>query len=243
LCTSIRDHVLTISSDARTNAYVITIGAPKTNPTVTKTQSMTYARGFGNSVALPDGTVFVVGGQSRLHPFDDTSAALTPELWDPTTSTWMQLNPMRSARTYHSVAILLPDATVFSGGGGLCGNCGENNHFDAEIFVPPYLLNADGTRRTRPVISTVTSSVKLGATLSITTDSAVTKFSLLRFGTATHTVNTDQRRIPLTPSETGTNYTVTVPSDPGVALPGYWLLFAMTADGTPSVGKIIKLTL
>jgi len=41
----------------------------------------------------------------------------------------------------------------------------------------------------------------------------------------------------------GTSYTVTVPSDPGVALPGFWLLFAMNSAGTPSIGKIIKLTL
>ncbi|RAR01957.1 galactose oxidase [Stemphylium lycopersici] len=235
-------------SDARTNAYVITIGTPKTNPTVSKTQSMSFARGFANGVALPDGTVFVTGGQSRLLPFRDDAAHLTPELWDPATGRWTQLNPMQIPRNYHSVAILLPDATVFNGGGGLCGPCKsysgtpDSNHFDAEIFVPPYLLNADGTRRVRPVINSVASSVKVGASLSVTTNAAVAKFSLVRFGTATHTVNTDQRRIPLTPSGSGTSYTMTIPADPGVALPGYWLLFAMNADGTPSVGKIIKVT-
>ncbi|KAF2824088.1 galactose oxidase [Ophiobolus disseminans] len=230
-------------SDARTNAYVITLGAPKTNPTVAKTQSMTYARGFANGVVLPDGTVFVTGGQSRVKPFQDATAALIPELWNPGTGTWTQLNPMAIPRTYHSVAILLPDATVFQGGGGLCGASCAFNHFDAEIFVPPYLLNADGTRRTRPTINTVASTVNIGATLSITTNAAVSSFSLVRFGTATHTVNTDQRRIPLTPSGSGTSYTVVVPSDPGVALPGYWLLFAINSSGTPSVGKIIKVTL
>ncbi|KAI4913026.1 hypothetical protein J4E85_011001 [Alternaria conjuncta] len=229
------------NSDGRTSAYVVTIGAPKTNPTVAKTQSMAYPRGFANGVALPDGTVFVAGGQSRLHPFNDDTAQLTPELWDPTTGRWTQLNPMQIPRTYHSVAILMPDATVFVGGGGLCGSCGANNHFDAEIFVPPYLLNADGTRRARPVISTVATTARLGANLSITTTAAVTKFSLVRFGTATHTVNTDQRRIALTMSGSGTSYTVAIPGDPGVALPGYWLLFAIDANGTPSVGKTIKL--
>jgi galactose oxidase len=234
-------------SDGRTNAYIITIGTPKTSPTVTKTQSMSYARGFANGVVLPDGTVLVTGGQSRLQPFKDDTAQLTPELWDPTTGRWIQLNPMQVPRTYHSVAILLPDATVLNGGGGLCGPCTqyggvpESNHFNAEIFVPPYLLNADGTRRARPAISTVASDVKLGATLSITTTGSVMKFSLVRFGTATHTVNTDQRRIPLALTGSGTSYTVNVPVDPGVALPGYWLLFALDASGTPSIGKTIKL--
>jgi galactose oxidase len=210
---------------------------------------MLYARGFANGVVLPDGTVFVTGGQSRLQPFKDDTAQLTPELWDPTTGRWTQLNPMQVPRTYHSVAILLPDATVFNGGGGLCGPCTqyggvpESNHFDAEIFVPPYLLNTDGTKRERPVINTVASSVRLGGSLSITTAGPATKFSIVRFGTATHTVNTDQRRIPLTSSGSSTSYTVTIPSDPGVALPGHWLLFAFDLNGTPSEGKIVKLVL
>jgi galactose oxidase len=236
------------NSDARTNAYVITISAPKTNPTVVKTQSMSYARSFAFGVVLPDGTVFVTGGQARAKPFSDTTAALTPELWNPATSSWSTLNPMAIPRTYHSVAILLPDATVFNGGGGLCGPCTqyggvpESNHFDAEIFVPPYLLNSDGTRRARPVINVIASTVQVGGTLSITTSGAVATFSLVRFGTATHTVNTDQRRIPLTPVGSGTTYTITLPGDAGVALPGFWMLFAMDAAGTPSVAKIVKVT-
>ena len=227
---------------ARTNAYIITLGNPKTNPSVSKVSSMAFARGFANGVALPDGTVFVTGGQSTVEPFTDTTAQFVPELFNPATNTWTQMNPMTVPRTYHSVALLLPDATVYQGGGGLCGDCGVN-HFDAEIFVPPYLLNSDGSRRTRPEINTVSSTVKLGATLSITTNSAITRFSLIRLGSATHTVNTDQRRIPLTPTGSGTSYSVVVPSDPGVALPGYWFLFAVNSAGTPSTAKVIKLTL
>lgn len=231
-------------SNARTNAYVITLTSPWTNPNVTKTQSMSFARGFANTVILPDGTVFVTGGQSRLKTFTDTTAQFTPELWDPATGGWKTLNPMSIPRTYHSVAILLPDATVFQGGGGLCGGeCPTGNHFDAEIFVPPYLLNTDGTRRTRPAITNVASSIRVGSRLSITTSSSVAKFSLMRFGTATHTVDTDQRRVPLTPIGSGNSYTITLPTDPGILLPGFWLLFAIDSNGTPSIGKTIKITL
>lgn len=227
--------------DARANAYVITIGTPGANPTVSKQPSMAFARGFANGIALPDGTVFITGGQSHVKPFTDTTAALTPELWSPSSGTWTQMNPMSVPRTYHSVALLLPDATVLNGGGGLCGTC-ATNHWDAEIFVPPYLLNSDGTRRARPAINTVASTVKVGGTLSITTGGAVSGFSLIRFGTATHTVNTDQRRIALASSGSGTSYTVTIPNDPGVALPGYWYLFAIDSAGTPSVAKTVKVT-
>ncbi|KAL6706706.1 hypothetical protein ACN47E_005248 [Coniothyrium glycines] len=237
------------NSAARSNAYVITLGSPKTNPTVNKTQSMSSARSFANTVVLPDGTVLVTGGQAYAKPFQDTTAAMVPELWNPSTGVWTQLNAMAIPRNYHSVAILLPDATVFSGGGGLCGPCTQyggvpaSNHFDAEIFVPPYLLNADGTRRARPAITGVAASVKVGGSLSVATSAAVVAFALVRTGTATHTVNTDQRRIALTPTGNATTYSVTVPADPGVALPGYWLLFAVDGSGTPSVGKVIRVTL
>ena len=138
-------------------------------------------------------------------------------------------------------ALLLLDGTVLSGGGGLCADC-SSNHFDAQIYTPQYLLNSDGTNRVRPVINSVsTASLRVGQSLTITTGSILTSASLIRYGSATHTVNTDQRRVPLTLRLTGTNtYSVTVPSDPGVALPGYWMLFVMNAAGTPSVAKTIK---
>ena len=59
-------------------------------------------------------------------------------------------------RNYHSTALLLPNGTVYNGGGGLCGGCvcndGVNtnggcltpNHQDMQIFTPPYLFNPDG---------------------------------------------------------------------------------------------------
>jgi galactose oxidase len=230
---------------ARNNAYLITIGTPNTTPTVSQLSSMAFARGFHNSIVLPDGTIFVTGGQAWVEPFTDDTAALTPELWSPSSQTFTQMNPMSIPRTYHSVGLLLPDATVLNGGGGLCGVGCATNHWDAEIYVPPYLLNSDGSRKTRPVISsTSVSSIKVGGSFTATTNGAVSSFSLIRLGTATHTVDTDQRRIALTPtSSSGTTYTLTVPSDSGVALPGYWYLFAIDSSGTPSVAKIIKVTL
>ncbi|CBY00935.1 similar to ricin-type beta-trefoil lectin domain/galactose oxidase domain protein [Plenodomus lingam JN3] len=234
---------------AHPNAHIITLNTPKTSPPVQKTQSMTHARSFANAVVLPDGTVLVTGGQAFAKPFTDDASAMEPELWSPSTGTWTRLNPMTIPRNYHSVAILLPDATVFNGGGGLCGTCTmyggtpASNHFDAEIFVPPYLLNADGTRRSRPVITRVAATVRLGASLGVETSVAVVGFALVRFGSATHTVNTDQRRIALVMGGSGNSYSVTIPGDAGVALPGFWLLFAMDASGTPSVGKVVKVTL
>ncbi|KAL8794000.1 MAG: hypothetical protein Q9195_003406 [Heterodermia aff. obscurata] len=227
-------------SDATTNANVVTIGDVGNTPTVAQVAPMQYARSFANGVVLPNGKVFISGGQARPVPFSDNTAVLAPELFDPATGKFTTLNPMAIPRTYHSWALLMPDATVYNGGGGLCGTC-TTNHFDAEVYSPSYLFNSDGTLATRPKINTVSATaITLGSKLTVTTSSAVTSFSLIRYGSATHTVNTDQRRIPLVPLSGGTNtYTLTMPKDAGIAIPGSWMLFAMNSAGVPSVAKTI----
>ncbi|KAI1357064.1 hypothetical protein F5Y01DRAFT_321375 [Xylaria sp. FL0043] len=229
-------------SNATPNAHLIKLSNAGSPATVTKLPSMAYARAFANGVVLPDGTVLVVGGQSYPVPFTDTTPAFPAELFDPKTSTWRTMASIAVPRTYHSIALLLPDATVVSGGGGLCGTGCAQNHFDTQVFSPPYLFSADGTRAARPVIRSVSATqAHPGAALTITTAQSVAAFSLVRFGSVTHTVNTDQRRVPLSvASVAGLAATVNLPADPGVLVPGYWMLFAIDSAGVPSVAITIK---
>ena len=230
-------------SDATSNAHIITLGNPPDVPTVTAIGNMAYQRAFANSVVLPDGTVFITGGQVTANPFSDATAQFTPELFNPATNTFTQMAPQAIPRTYHSVAVLLPDGSVGSGGGGLCGTC-ATNHYDMEIYRPPYFFTSSGALAARPTISSVSvASINVGGTFTVTTGGAVTTFSIIRLTSTTHTVNTDQRRIELTPSATaGTTYTLTIPNDAGVALPGPWYLFALEG-GVPSVSTTIRITL
>ena len=226
------------NSDATARAYTIDIN---NGVTVTRTGDMAARRTFANSVVLPDGQVLALGGQAYAQPFSDTTAAMVPEAWNPATGKFTALAPMATPRTYHSVGLLLPDARVFVGGGGLCGSC-TTNHPDGQIFTPPYLLNADGTARPRPTITTAPTSAALGSTIQVTTSGPTPTFSLIRTSTVTHSVNTDQRRIPLTPTAvTGNTASLALPSDPGVVIPGQYLLFAIDANGVPSVAKTIKI--
>jgi len=224
--------------DATNSAYVITIGFPGTVPTVQKVAPMANRRSFANAVILPNGKIFVAGGQTHAVPFTDTTAVKNPELWDPATQTWSTLPPHVVSRNYHSLALLLPDGRVYTAGGGLCGGC-STNHADAQVYSPAYLFNG-----ARPSITAAPTTLVVGAGFSITTNTGVTSFSLIRYGSATHTVDTDQRRVVLTPTKTaGTTYTFTLPNDAGVLLPGYWMLFALNSAGVPSVAKTIKITL
>ncbi len=237
------DQDATTPTYASNSAYLIDIsGGPGQPVSVTQLQSMTYPRAFSNAVPLPDGEVVVVGGQSLPQPFTDTDAVLVPEIWNPQTQHFSLLAPMQIPRTYHSTAILLPDGRVFVGGGGQCGVGCPNNHLDAEILSPPYLFNADGTAATRPVIQSAPTLAQRGSTMQVTTQGAVSSFALMRLSATTHTVNNDQRRVPLSiASVNGTNYTLSIPADPGVVLPGYYMLFALNAQGVPSVATTVQI--
>ena len=171
-------------ANATTNAHVITIGDPMTDPTVDTVNPMTYPRIFANAVVLPNGAVFITGGQEYGIPFSDNGSQLTPELWDPATATFTLLAPLSVPRTYHSIALLLPDATVLTAGGGLCGACAAN-HYDGQIYSPAYLFDADGSRAVRPVIESASAEVAVGGTVTATTDVSISAWALLRLGATT----------------------------------------------------------
>ncbi|XEC33063.1 discoidin domain-containing protein [Streptomyces fradiae] len=208
-----------------------------------RTGDMGYARSFGNSVVLPDGKVAVFGGQAYPVPFSDATSVLTPELWDPATGRFTPLATMAIPRNYHSVANLLPDGRIFSGGGGLCGDC-ATNHADGAVFTPPYLLNPDGTPKPRPAITGgVPPRAAAGSSLTVTTGGPVASFVLMRAAAATHSTDNDQRRVPLTSTATGTGtYTVSIPADRGVVLPGTYMLFALDAQGVPSTARFLTVS-
>ena len=227
---------------ASESAYVIDFSrGPSVAVGVVKQRPMAFPRAFASAVVLPTGQVVVVGGQSYPVPFSDDGAMLMPEIWTPATGTFARLPPMTTPRTYHSVATLMLDGRIWVGGGGLCGPC-LTNHPDVEILSPPYLFNADGTPAARPVIRSAPASGTLGQTVAVQTDRAVAAFALVRLSAVTHTINNDQRRVPLPIlSASGTTYQLGLPADRAVLLQGDWMLFAMTATGTPSLAAVLRI--
>jgi galactose oxidase len=245
------------NSDANARAHITTIDTPNQAPKVERIADMAYPRGFSNAVVLPDGTVLVTGGQRRSMVFTDDGGVLYAELFNPTTKTWRTLAPEAVPRNYHGTSILLADGRVFSGGGGLCyaGQMGRTtvncnklvDHADGQIFSPPYLFNADGSLAPRPTVSSLSAtSVKIGSSLTINMASTATglKFVLVRMGSVTHSVNSDQRRVPLTNvTSRGGSYTAMLPNDSGVLIPGSYYLFVVSATGVPSVARTVQVTL
>ncbi|KXH63527.1 hypothetical protein CNYM01_14033 [Colletotrichum nymphaeae SA-01] len=240
-------------SDATKAAHLISITDPGVPATVETLPDMNFARGFANAVVLPDGKVVVTGGQPRSLVFTDTNGVLVPELWDPKTRAWTPMAAAVVPRNYHSVSILLPDGTVFVGGGGMCPAAQGSDlswcdrakdHFDGEVFSPPYLFTAAGELALRPVILSLSqTTVKVGTSITVALESGLdgASFALVRMGSATHSINSDQRRVPLTDvtKSGGSNYTLRLPNDSGVLIPGPWYLFALSKEGVPSMARTV----
>ena len=232
------------TTPAKDNSYVIDINAGYgQTPTVTNAGPLAESRTMHNSTVLPNGQVLVTGGLDRGAVFTDNGARYVAELYTPSNGgagTWETVAAMQEARTYHSVAILMTDGRVFVGGGGLCdGTANCVNHFSAEIYSPPYLFNSSGNLATRPVINTVPQTADYDSNITVTASAGITEFSLIRFSAATHSTNNEQRRIPLTFSGNGT-YNVVIPNR-NLLPPGYYMLFAIDANGTPSVSKTVRI--
>jgi galactose oxidase-like protein/glyoxal oxidase-like protein len=204
------------------------------------TSSMAFPRRYPNATLLPDGKVLVTGGTSS-GTSNVTGAVFAAETWDPATGSWSTLAAMSVRRTYHSTAVLLPDGRVFTAGGGGQGGTGADvDHYDAEYYTPPYLFNG-----ARPTISAAPESATFGETFTVGSPDAlnVTKVALLALSSTTHEFNQTQRYVPLvfTPTADGTGLSVTVPTNPNLAPPGYYMLFILNGAGVPSVAQMVRI--
>jgi hypothetical protein len=227
------------------DARIIDVNGP--TPQVSQTTPMTYGRRQHNLTVLADGTVLATGGNSSGVQLVDLNNGVYPaELWDPATGQWQTLASMQVTRQYHSTALLLPDGRVLSAGGGVCGYCDQVGYLakNAEIFSPPYLFKKDGSGELapRPVVNSVPNWVTYNAQFAISTPDAasISKVALVRLGADTHSVNMEQRYVPLSFNANGGTLNATAPANANIAPPGVYMLFAINSAGVPSVAKMVR---
>jgi hypothetical protein len=224
-----------------------------TDPRWKPAGDMHFPRRQHNATILPDGTVLVTGGSrgggGPGNGFNDLTRGMpvhVAELWDPKTGAWTELAAEQVDRCYHATAVLLPDATVLSAGSGEYApwpksaedNFPEDNHRDGQIFSPPYLFKGP-----RPEITGAPESLTYGETFTIQTPQAehIEKVSLVRLSSVTHSFNMNQHIIFPHCKQVGGELVVTSPVSRNVCVPGHYMLFILTAQGVPSVAKIIQM--
>jgi galactose oxidase len=212
-------------------------------PTWRTVPGMANRRRQLNATILADGTVLVTGGTSGVGFNNQAGAVHTAELWNPKTETWTTMAAESRTRTYHSTALLLPDARVLSSGSGEGGGITfANSEFTAQIFTPPYLFKSDGTLAARPTISSAPSRLSYKQTFTIQTPNAasISRGTLIRLSSVTHAFNQSQLIYPLTVKVTGTtSLSAVAPASGALAPPGPYMLFILNSAGVPSVAKMV----
>ena len=227
----------------RTAAVVIDINGTK--PKITKTQDMPVGLHWHNATVVPDGKVIVTGGSALADYLVGVNDRAY--IWDPATGTWTEGAQTSSgkARMYHSIGILLPDASILVGGGGAGGNNLQINT-NAEIYYPPYLYDASGAFAKRPKIVSGATALKYKGTQNIKVDNgaAITRVTLIKTGAVTHSVNMEQRFLELsfTRDQTDGNLLkVKGPLNANLATPGRYYLFVINGDGVPSMARMVSI--
>jgi hypothetical protein len=236
-----------VSGGGTRNASTVLVNL--NNNTAEPTSNMNRQRLQHNLTVLPDGQVLATGGMQNTDQLlvDVNKGVYAAETWNPANGRWTLLSSMKVTRQYHSIALLLPDGRVLSGGGGICDACQQQSYLakNAEIFSPPYLFKKDGSGQlaARPNISNAPNNLNYNQAFNITSGQAnsISKVALVRFGGVTHSVNMDQLYVPLSFTKSGNTITATPPSNSKAAPPGHYMLFILNNQGVPSIAKILKL--
>ena len=189
-----------------------------------------------NAVVLPDGNVVIIGGASGR----PTVNSFRYQMFNPDTGQIASLVQTNVPRYDHSTALLLPDATVVALGGNRTELVPGNENAGvpvAQIYKPPYLF-----RGPRPVIERAPDGINYATRFSIKVSGNVESVVMIRTGPVTHNWDWGNRYVKLA-YRTGRRgrLVVTAPAVPGLAVPGYYMLFVLSDEGVPSVAKLIHL--
>jgi len=202
--------------------------------------NMSQPRTEMNAVILPTGQVLAMGGS--YNDEDPTTASLNADLFDANAASVGSAGANAYARLYHSVALLLPDATVWLAGGNPQRGSYEQH---MEIYQPPYLFtsgNGGTALATRPTISSAPANISYGSAFTVQTPDAanISSVVLVRNGAVTHAFDMDQRVVGLTYTAGTGTLSVTGPPNGNIAPPGYYMLFLLSNTGVPSIARFVQ---
>jgi hypothetical protein len=231
----------------------------KRAPTTTRTGDMQEGRVRTSSSLMADGKVIMTGGHDwNVSPFwKDTAieggyswsiVKMRPEVWDPSTGKWSEMQPQQRRRQYHSVTMLLPDGRILSAGSGMpkmYEAYGPQiwSDYTLEIFEPPYLFDANGNYASRPTISWTPEGMGYGQDFSVVLGGSetISKLHLIKLSSQTHGIEMSSRLVPLSFTQSANYLDVKALSDSSIAPAGHYMLIAVDDKGVPSVAKTIKI--
>jgi hypothetical protein len=228
------------NSPATATTEFIDLGA--SSPTWAFGPDMSQPRVEMDAVMLPTGKILAIGGSAVDE--DATTASLNADLYDPVNNSFSPAGANVYARMYHTVALLLPDATVWLAGSNPQRGTYEHH---MEIYQPAYLFTRDANHNlipaTRPTIASAPINLSWGRQFVISTPDAasISQVVLVRPGSSTHAFDMDQRLVGMSFTTSSSTLTVTAPPNANIAPPGYYMLFVVNRAGVPSVASFVGL--
>jgi hypothetical protein len=228
----------TTTAPATATTEIIDLSAA--NPQWVYGPSMSAPRIEMDATILPNGKVLALGGSTNDE--DVTTASLNADLYDPDANAFSPAGTEAFARLYHTVSLLMPDATVWVAG----GNPSQGNYEPhMEIYSPAYLFNSDGSPATRPSINSVsTAEIGWGSAFQVQTPDAasISTVVLMRNGSSTHAFDMDQRYVGLSFTTGSGVLNVTGPPNGNIAPPGFYMLFILNRSGVPSLASVVHIS-
>lgn len=200
---------------------------------------------YPTGVILPDDTVLTTNGSGDYRGRSDSNVRRAA-LYDPEKNTFRRLADPLVGRNYHSGGLLLPDGRVMTFGSDSLFADEDNTRpgeFDQriEIYTPPY-LHQGGERPELRDAPRGRRTVALGGTAAFGTKDAasIEKMRLIRPGSFTHVTNVEQRSIALDFEKTAGGVRITLPDDPSLVPPGWYMVNAVDSRGVPSEAVWVK---
>ncbi len=227
-------------SPATSTTELIDLGA--SSPSWSWGPDMSQPRIEMDAVILPTGKVLALGGSANDE--DASTASLNADLYDPGSNSFSSAGANAYPRLYHSVALVLPDATVW-----IAGSNPSRGNYEShmENYRPAYLYTRDGNNNVvaaiRPTITSAPSSIAWGGPFSVSTPDAadISQAVLLRPGSSSHAFDFDQRLVGMSFTAGSGSLTITGPPNSKIAPPGYYMLFLINSEGVPSVASFVLL--
>jgi hypothetical protein len=205
------------------------------------------------AVPLPTGKVLVFGGGTGRGALYQNSFHY--QIFDPSTGSMTPVVQTTVPRQDHQTGLLLPDATVIAMGSNRTDvvpgdplavppqpqtqaqrNAGVPV---AQIYKPPYLFNGE-----QPVIEWAFDKISYGRSFTVKVSKgsgSIGSVAIIRQDPQSHTWGWGNRYVKLSFTQKGPNLLVRAPAAPGLAIPGYYMLFVLNDEGVPSVASLVHL--
>ncbi|MEV1009968.1 kelch motif-containing protein [Streptomyces sp. NPDC049881] len=233
-----------VGESEKSTARTAVVDLTEEDPAFREGPELPQGTRYLSSVILPDDTVFTSGG-SEDYRGRGKSDVLKAQFYDPEADEFRPAAAPTVGRNYHSEALLLPDGRVATFGSDPLFGDRDNTRMGSfedrvEIYTPPYL---QGDRaENRPVLGEGPGHVAPGGTATFATGDAgrITEARLMRPSAVTHTTDVEQRSIRLGVEAGEGEVAFTVPEDPSLVPPGWYMLFATDAEGTPSEASWVR---